>query len=147
MKNRAARLTFCIFLISFAVWGQKQERNVSVDTSTVRSDTRVTLQREITLDKDSKSEEVILKIEDDVDRFELIINSKVITGNLKIEVYDPKGNKQGTFSVGTQLNGEKSERVNGKISKSLKHPQSGNWKVNIFPTKATGIITIQIAFW
>jgi hypothetical protein len=89
---------------------------------------------------------VILNIEEDVDRLELVINSSLTAGNLKIDVYDPKGNNQGTFSVGTQLNADKLERVNGNIKKSLKDPQSGNWKVSITPREVTGTITIQTAF-
>lgn len=145
MKTKTAYLTFSIILLCFTVWGQKQN-NVSADTSSIISDTRVNLERKISLESNSKSEDIILNIEENFDRFELVINSSVTAGDLKIEVYDPKGKNQGIFSVGTQLNGEKLERVNGNINKSLKDPQSGHWKVSILPTKATGTITIQTAF-
>ena len=147
MKNETGCLTFCILLASVTAWGQKQETNVSADTPSVMSDTRVDLQRRISMERDSKSEEVILNIDDDVDSFDLIINSSVTAGVLKIEVYDPKGNNQGTFSVGRQLNAQKSEQVNGKINKALKDPQSGNWKVNIVPTETTGTVIIQTALF
>lgn len=145
MKNETTCLAFCIFLVSFTAYGQKQEANVSGGTPSVKPDTRVNLQRKIRMEHDSKPEEVILSIDDEVDSFELIINSSVSAGNLIIEVYDPKGNKQGTFSGGTQLNARKSEQVSGNISKILKDPESGNWKVNIVPTEATGMVIIQTA--
>jgi hypothetical protein len=146
MKNKTTCLTFCIFLISFTAWCQKQARNVSDDTPSVTSDTKVHLEREMRLERNSKSEEVILNVEEIVDRFELVIHSTISAGNLKIETYDPNGNNQGTFSVGTQLKAEKLERVTGNINKSLKDPEPGSWKVSLFPTEATGTITIRTAF-
>ena len=139
------KLPFCIFLLSFAASGQSQGTGASVTTVAVNSDTRVSLQRKIELNLDSRSEEIIVPIEGNVDRFELNISSSVTTGKLKIEVYDPSGINQGTFSMGRQLDAEKSERVHGNIKKSLEAPQSGNWRVNIYPTETTGFITIQTA--
>ena len=145
MENKATRLTLCILLVSFVAWGQKQEENLSVAASAEGSDTKVLLQRKITLDGTSKAEEVILNVERAVNRFELNVNSSVITGELKVEFYDPNGKNQGTFSVGTQLDAGKSEMVDSNIQKSLEGPQSGVWKVKIIPTEATGTVTIQTA--
>ena len=143
MKNKVICLTLCIVLLFSAVWGQKQGTNIPADTRSSTSDTRLNLQREIRLEANSKPEKVILDIDENVARFELVINITVTSGKLKIEVYDPKGNIQGTFLVGTQLNSEKLERVSGNINKSLKDPQSGSWKISIIPAEATGSITIQ----
>lgn len=143
MKNKAAYLSFCILLLSYTAWCQTQKRSDSGKASTTSSDTRVNLQRIIDLENDSKSKTVLIDIEDDVEMFELMIKSSVVSGKLTIEVSDPKGHRQETFSVGTQLNLEKSERVNGNINKTLNDPQPGNWEVSIIPTNATGYITIQ----
>ena len=118
---------------------------VSADASASASGTRVNLQRKITLETVSKSQEVILNIEGGVERFELNINSVVNTGDLKIELYDPRGKNQGVFALGTQLDAGNSERVDGNIQKSLKDPQSGAWRVKILPSEATGTVTIQTA--
>lgn len=146
MKNKTGRLTICLFLVSFTAWSQTPVRNISANIPSATSDTRVNLQRDISLEQNSKSREVILNIEENVDRFELAINSSVTAGNLKVEVYDPEGNHQGTFSVGTQLDAESSERVQGNINKSIQNPQAGNWKVSIVPTQATGSIKIRSAY-
>ena len=97
------------------------------------------------MERDSKPEEVILPISDDVKRFAVSIHSSVDAGDLTIKLYDPKGGNQGNFSAGTQLSGPKSERVNGAVTKSVDHPQSGDWKVQISPTEATGTVVIETA--
>lgn len=148
MKIRVAYLSFCIFLISLVASAQKGEIEASIDTSII-SDTKVEVEREIRLERNSKSEDVILSIERGVDRFELVINTSVTAGNLKIKVYDPRGNSQGTFSIGKELSAEKSERVQQSIRKSLEHPQSGDWKVSIMPVDVTGTVTIStsLMYW
>lgn len=137
-------MTFCIFLISYAGWSQKEVKDVPA--SSQASNTNVNLQRDIKLERNSDHEEVILNVDEDVEKFELVIISSVDAGHLKIDVYDAQGGKQGTFSMGTQLKSKKSERVSGNINKSWKDPQSGDWKVSITPTDATGTIKIQTRF-
>ncbi|MBN1926523.1 MAG: gliding motility-associated C-terminal domain-containing protein [Prolixibacteraceae bacterium] len=134
----------CIFvcLSTTTLSGQVQKNKVS---SYKNQETKVDLQRNIRLENDSKPEEIIINIEKGARGFELMISSQVKIGKLTIEVFDPNGIKEGTFSVGTQLNSEKQEIANGNIRKSFTEPLSGNWKVKIIPTKATGNIRIQTA--
>jgi hypothetical protein len=146
MKNKTPYVALCIFLISFTGWSQKQGRNIHADTRAESSHTSVKLQREIRMELDSRSEEIILNIEEDVDRADLVINSSLSAGTLRIELFDPVGKKEGTFSIGKQLDSIKSERVHGNIRKSLKTPEAGSWKISIIPTDATGTITIQTAY-
>lgn len=141
MKNLKAYFIISVFIFSFTAFGQSQENK---DSSSKSSETKFELQRTIKLEKDSKTEEVIIPIKQKTQKFELMINSSVTIGKLKIELYDPNDIKQGNFTVGTQLNSEKKEIVNGHIQKSLKEPLSGNWKVKIIPTDATGSVKIQI---
>jgi len=141
MKNLKAYFIISVFIFSFTAFGQSQEIK---DSSSKSSETKFELQRTIKLEKDSKTEEVIIPIKQKTQKFELMINSSVTIGKLKIELYDPNDIKQGNFTVGTQLNSEKKEIVNGNIQKSLKEPLSGNWKVKIIPTDATGSVKIQI---
>ncbi|GHN01704.1 hypothetical protein WSM22_31930 [Cytophagales bacterium WSM2-2] len=107
--------------------------------------TRMNLERTVTLENDSKAEDVVISVEKETESFELVISSSVMAGKLSIEILDPSGNKQGNFSVDAQLATEKQERVTGNFHKSLKEPQSGNWKIKIMPTAAKGQIKIQTA--
>ena len=163
MKKRAVYLIICIFLVPLASFGQ------IVSSS---SETKVELQRTIQLKNDSKTEEIIIDIKPKTLKLAMWINSSVTHGTLTIEVYDPKGTKQGNYTIGTQLisgkyssctndgqpqligkysNGqlklisEKKEIVQGNIRKSLVEPQFGKWIVKIIPTDVTGNIRIQTA--
>ena len=140
MKKRTATSIICIILLSITALAQTQESDESLIKD---SWTKVNLQRTIQLEGDSKSVEVLINIQSNVQRFEFSINSSVHSGKLTIEVYDPKGTKRGNFTIGTQLNSELEETANGDIRKSLFEPHSGDWKVKIIPTKASGTIRIR----
>lgn len=141
MKTRTAFLTICALIFSLTVFGQSQETK----TSSKNSNTAIDLQRTIRLEKDSKEEDVIITINQKAKRFELMISSSITLGKLTIELYDPNNIKQGNFTVGTQLDSEKKDTVNGNIRKSLNEPLPGNWKIKIIPTNASGNIKIQTA--
>lgn len=140
MKKRTAFLGIIILMLSLTTLGQTKENSPTRDKN---SQTQVDLQRAIKLDKDSKTEEVTITIKPNTQRFQIVISSLVSNGKLTIELYDPKGTKQGNFTVGTQLTSSKQEKVQGNIRKSLKEPQAGQWKVKIIPDGATGDIRIQ----
>lgn len=125
---------------------------------TFAQSTNVTLQRTISLPGDSKTEEIIVNVDEKlIYLLELSIKSTVSLGKLSIEIYDPKGEKHGNFTVGNQLNSEntisikkqegvtsgKSEIVNGTINKIIREPMIGNWIIKIIPNKARGRINIQ----
>lgn len=138
---KTAYLIVCALILSLTVFGQSQETK----DSSKKSETKLNLQRTIKLEKDSKNEDVILSINQKTKRFELMINSSVSYGKLTLELYDPNNTKQGNFTVGTELNSEKKEIVNGNIRKSLVDPLPGDWKIKIIPKDATGMIRIQTA--
>ncbi|WP_434035711.1 hypothetical protein [Formosa sp. 4Alg 33] len=140
MKKRAVLLVFLISLTTFA-----QKQNNETNKTEINQSTRFNFQRTIQLDEHKKNEEIIIKIEKQTKKFELMIDTSVTSGKLTIEIYDSNEKKQGTFSVGTQLNIENSERAQGNINKSLIDPQAGNWKVKIIPINAKGMIQINTA--
>ena len=142
MKEKAAYLFILIFLVPLLSFGQDQRNNVSAIRN---SETKVELERTIRLENDSGAEDVLIEISEKTRRLELMIVSKVRNGKVTIEIYDPKGIKQGSYTVGTLLSSEKEETVNGNIKKSLFEPQVGKWKIKIIPIDATGAIQIQTA--
>jgi hypothetical protein len=107
---------------------------------------KTNLEREISLKNDSKTEEITITIEQGTKLFELMINSSIKSGKLTIEIFDPSGTKQGNFSVETQLGSDKNEQVVGNFHKSLKEPQSGNWRIKIIPVMANGLLSIRTVF-
>lgn len=140
MKKKAAYLIILICLLPLLSFGQDSRVNVRADRN---SETKVELERTVMLENDSEVEDVLIEINEKTRRLELMIASKVRNGKITIEIYDPKGVKQGAYTVGTLLSSEKEETVNGNIRKSLFEPQVGKWKIRIIPIDATGGIQIQ----
>ena len=136
MKNKTVFLIFCVFFLSITALAQKQE-NITKGIKT-----SVNLQRTIILETDSQPKEVLINVEKQTARFDIMISTYVTYGKLTIEVYDSNGKKQGNFSVGSQI-GSGQEQVNGEIRKSLIEPQAGKWKVKIIPIAANGLIKIK----
>jgi subtilisin-like proprotein convertase family protein len=140
MKKRIAYLIMGIFLMALSSYGQNQATGIA---SAANSETSVNLVRTIQLDKDSKTEEVFIEVKPKTQKLQLQINSTIFKGKLTIELYDPGDVKQGNFSIGTQLNSEKSETVNGNITKVVTEPQAGKWKIKMIPTDASGMIRVH----
>ncbi|MFW5658283.1 MAG: hypothetical protein ACOCYF_02440 [Bacteroidota bacterium] len=140
MKKQTAYLVIIALFFSFTALGQSQELKAN---SAKNSETKVSLQRSIRLEKDSKPEEIIININQNTLQIDLYISSSISEGRLLIELHDPNDTKQGNFTLETQLNSEKKEEVTGIFQKSLKEPLPGNWKVKIIPAETSGNIHIS----
>jgi len=102
---------------------------------------RVVFATTINLKGESKTKEIVVNVEQEIPVMFLIINGSVKSGKAIIEIYDPKGNKQGSFTIENE-NNENNELVNSSINKSLKKPMLGEWKVKVDSDKAIGNVFI-----
>ena len=104
----------------------------------------ITLNRNIELDGSSDTEEIKVEVSKDTTTLFIGINSTIQSGQLTIELYDPKGNKHGNFSVESQLKSNKSrtESVCGQMQKQIKDPVKGDWIVKLIPNKVIGNVSI-----
>lgn len=139
MKNQAALSLISALLLCMPVIAQNGNSNFFAK----QEETSIGLHRTIKLENDSKLAEITIDIKPGELELNLSIQTMVSEGKLTIEVYDPSNTKQGSFTVGTQLDFEKKEIVRGNITKSLTEPLEGNWKVKIIPSNATGRVEIQ----
>jgi hypothetical protein len=81
----------------------------------------------------------------------LMIRATIFEGELTIELYDAKGEKQGNFFIANQVQLAKpdtikrpiSETVKGEISKKFENPIKGEWIVRIIPKNAGGFLEIN----
>lgn len=151
MKNLSARMliTFSFLLLSTnLIMGQSNKSTGQTDHTTF------SLSKTINLKMDSELSETIIQVSERKVGLILKISSWIMDGELTIEVYDPKGERQGNYSIdsqnslktrkieqtGTQT---KSQTVTGKISKTVEFPIIGNWVIKIIPKNATGSISIE----
>jgi hypothetical protein len=81
----------------------------------------------------------------------LLIRSTIFEGELTIELYDAKGEKQANFFIANQsllakpdtIKKPISEAVKGEISKKFDNPVKGEWAVKIIPKNAGGFLEIN----
>ena len=105
--------------------------------------------RTIHLDESSKTKEINLEVNEDVVCLQIGLISTIESGALTIEIYDPNGDKQGNFSVESDLSsssssaGKNKDLVCGQLNKTIKDPMKGNWTVKLKPKKVTGEIMIN----
>ncbi len=105
--------------------------------------------KSINLDNSSKNESVIIAVTEEVMCLNIGISSNISSGALTMEIYNPNGDKQGNFSVESELNssssngGKSSETVCGQLNKTFKEPMKGDWVVKLKPKKVTGKIQIH----
>jgi len=141
MKNRTILLVLTL-LLSITTFAQTQNNQTERKQAT-----EFKFRRDIQLEDCKENEEIIISIAKNIKEFKLMIETSVSEGKVTVEIYDSNENKQGIFSVGTQLDIQNSEIATGTINKALLEPQEGNWKVKIISTKAKGIITINTLSW
>ncbi|MBN2777822.1 MAG: gliding motility-associated C-terminal domain-containing protein [Bacteroidales bacterium] len=141
MKTRIACLTILVLFSSLAIFGQDQ----MAESLFKSQETKVNLKRTIRLENDSDIEDVVVTIDKKTERFELMISSSLTHGILSMELYDPENSKLENFTIGTALNSQKKETVNGNIRKSFYDPLLGDWRIKIIPKNATANISIQTA--
>lgn len=136
MESRV-RLLFILLFISVSALAQDKSGEVRPPNNDV-----LNLERQIRFKDHSNNETISIEIDNDVNVFFLNVKTKVDGGKLTIEIYDPNQNKEGTFTIGTQLNLSVEELAKGEINKEFYEPQSGTWTIKIIPEKAYGDVII-----
>lgn len=72
----------------------------------------------------------------------ITIESHINEGELAIELYDPQGEKQGNFTIGSPTFSSK-ESVRGSISKKAAGTNKGEWTVKFIPKNVSGAAEID----
>jgi|GEM_PF-2230953 len=105
--------------------------------------TQVELSRSLSLENDSKEENIIIAVNKKMLSLDLRISARIGDGKIEIEIYSPSGKKEWNISVGKQTKSDKLEEVFGTIAKKLVDPEAGDWVVKLKPANATGIVTLN----
>ena len=136
MKN-AIKLSTFIFLLVFGVNGFAQQQGQCYNG--------ITMTRNIQFNGSSDSEQIKVEVSDDTKDLNLNVNGTIKSGYLTVEIFDPKGNKKGNFSIESQISASdtKKEMVCGQMSKQIKDPMKGNWIIKLTPKNVVGDITIN----
>lgn len=112
-----------------------------------QEETMFSVQSKIELNGSSEPSDMKIEVTIDKCHFNLNVRCVITQGELKIEIYDEKGKKQGSFSTGglaenkvvksdPDLKKETVKKVNGVVVKE--NASIGTWIVRVIPTNATG---------
>jgi hypothetical protein len=119
---------------------------VVIGTSVYSQDV-FSVQSKIELNGSSEQSDMKIEVTMDNCHFDLNVRCVITQGELKIEIYDEKGKKQGSFSTGgmaenkvvksdPNLKKETVKKVNGVVVKE--NASVGTWIVRVIPSNATG---------
>jgi hypothetical protein len=136
MKNKITIIAIILFS-SLSGFGQDRSGEVYIQGNDVQS-----IERFIKLKEHTKEETIKVEISENTYSFELNVQTTIYSGKLTVEIYNPNQEKEGTFSVGTQLNMPDSEMAKGQINKKFIEPQPGEWTIKMIPAKASGEVMI-----
>lgn len=119
---------------------------VVIGTSVYSQDV-FSVQSKIELNGSSEPSDMKIEVTSDKCHFDINVRCVITQGELKIEIYDEKGKKQGSFSTGgltenkfvksdSNLKKETVKKVNGVVVKE--NASVGTWIVRVIPINATG---------
>lgn len=105
------------------------------------------VQSKIELNGSSEPNDMKIEVTMDKCHFDLNVRCILTEGQIKIEIFDEKGKKQGSFSTGElaenkiiksepNLKKESVKKVNGVVVKE--NASIGTWTVRVIPINATG---------
>ncbi len=149
MKNLFHALPITLLILFFSVnstSGQTKNQTGQIDR------TEFSLHKTINFDGENEKIEISIQVTETNNVLKLQISSIVHTGELTIEVFDPTGEEQGKYSVGSQnsikttgktFNPTQNETVTGRISKLVESPIIGEWKINVIPKNVKGTLNID----
>jgi len=95
-------------------------------------------------DDESKKAEIKVEVTKEYNYVVFDIQSQLYKGEIKVEIFDPNGDKQGSFTVkaddgtvsGDNTRAESS--VRGQMAKVFGKPLNGEWKIKADPASAIG---------
>lgn len=133
MKN-SLKITasFLIMIFAFTSFGFGQE------------EVKISKQKHLTFEGESKKAEVIIKATSEYNYLKIAINCMLEEGDITMDIIDPNGKKQGTFTIKTDKTtniGSKTvirEMVSGSMNKVLSEPIKGDWIIKAIPNSAKG---------
>jgi hypothetical protein len=118
------------------------------DQEPVKDEISINRSRKLEFVNESKKSEVKITMTDEYNYLGISIRSQFSKGTVMVEIYNPKGEKQGTYTLKTEEtvvlgdNTSSGEEVTGSFDKYFKLPLTGEWVIRAIPTAATGSIQL-----
>lgn len=113
--------------------------------------------RQLKLSGETDVKEITMPLRDSLDYISFKITSVLKSGEIKVELYDPAGEKHGFFILSGSLNPvDKNEDIfvrkktyisdaTGNLLRTIKNPTRGLWKAKVISTNAFGVINFEFS--
>ncbi|MCE4563677.1 hypothetical protein INQ51_05095 [Maribellus sp. CM-23] len=137
MKKLILASTFLVITMLFFFHSKAQ----TLPDSAIKEKTQFLINRKIEFSNTSEKQELTIKVNMQNCMLDLEIKSSVNNGELEVEIYDPAGKKQGSFSVGCQINTQPKNTDKTKIDDffngktTSKNSQANNEEASVTPNK------------
>jgi hypothetical protein len=113
---------------------------------------QISIQRKalLTFKGESKATEVKIKMTDEYNFLKIMISSSFRSGQITVELMDPKGEKRGEYNLKSNeliITGDNTtiqEEVSGNMQKDFNNPLKGEWIIRAVPVAAEGTINVMI---
>lgn len=136
------KLIVFIFSFTFLPFLYTQAQNTD-QTESISEGANIQLSRILSLEGESEIKEINIDVSEKTTHLEFRVQAIIESGELTIEIMDPKNRKRWDISVGSQASDYADEYVRGNIQKSINEPEAGLWVVKIIPKKVTCEIKID----
>jgi hypothetical protein len=165
MKQLTKSIEFLILLLAVSTIGLAQEqtewekatqeylqqaKSTRQQVETERKEyTEMENSKTLHFENESTRAEVKIKLTDDFNFMLIQIHGSFEKGETLIELFDPKGDKKGFFTIKTETTITKGknttlmEIVHGKLEKHFREPLKGDWLIRISPKNAFGFINVS----
>jgi len=111
---------------------------------TVAQQTDSDLNRTIELNGSTDQKTITITVEPGTVHLDIKIRSILEEGQLRVEIYDPNGEKQGTLSATSDPSSDSvREKVEGRLNKIAKDPMPGEWTVRLQYMDAHGRVQLM----
>jgi len=146
MKKRNQISLVLILLMAFSSTAYSQDYYVKKNSK--HGYAKMERSNELFFKEESTISEVQISVTEEFNFLSLKIECRLKSGELLVEILNPKGEIKGNFTVINNnvvtkgKNTQSKETVVGHIEKQFRTPSTGNWLVRIKPKNATGMAMI-----
>ena len=132
--KKAVKITASVLVMVFAL----------LSSAIGQDELKIKRLKKLTFNYETDLTEITVESTSDYNYFVFNIHCELTEGQVTIDIIDPKGNKQGSFTVKTDdgtitgRNTSTEDSVRGTLTKIVPYPMKGEWKIKVNPSSAVG---------
>ncbi len=140
------KITAILIIALFAINPSIISQESTIDSQEY---SRLDREKDLYFDNESETAEVKINVTDEYNFLMISVECFLTSGEMLLELLDPRGNKKSNFTIKTDYNVKSGknttvdESVRGNMEKAFRNPIKGDWIVRVKPQKAKGHLKIH----